>query len=156
MHRRAAATERRVRAGARGAAVAADHGPRGRPVAAAGRSRLVGAVRDAWSVAIKIGSKPHRFIRIWAVVVDGRIYARSWSLSPGGWYRTLFTEKHGVLQVAGKTAPFRAVRARGEALKAAIDRAYLKKYPRPSEAHYARDLCGPASRGSTVELRLDG
>lgn len=106
-------------------------------------------------MAIRIGSKPHRFIRIWAVVVDGRVYARSWSLSPGGWYRTLVAEKHGTLQVGGKTAPFRAVRARGQSLKAAIDRAYLKKYPRPSEAHYARDLCGPRSRGSTLELRLE-
>jgi hypothetical protein len=154
MHRRAAATQRRVRAGARGATVAADRGPRGRPVAP-GRSRLVGAVRDSWSVAIKIGSKPHRFIRIWAVVVGGRIYARSWSLSPGGWYRTLVADKHGLLQISGKTAPFRAVRGRGEALKAAIDRAYLKKYPRPGEAHYARDLCGPASRSSTVEFRIE-
>ena len=86
--------------------------------------------------------------------MDGRIYARSWSLSPGGWYRTLVAEKRGVLQISGKTAPFRAVHARGEALKAAIDRAYLAKYARPGEVRYARDLCQPASRGSTVELRL--
>ena len=116
---------------------------------------LVVAVRDAWSIAIKAGSRPHRFIRIWAVVVGGRAYARSWSLSPGGWYRTLVAEKHGVLQVGRKAAPFRAARARGESLKAAVDRAYLRKYSRPGEAHYARDLCGPRSRATTVELRLD-
>jgi len=116
---------------------------------------LVPAVRDAWSIAIMAGSKPHRFIRIWAVVVEGRVYARSWGLSPGGWYRTLVSEKQGVLQVGRKTAPFRAVRARGDALKAAVDRAYLRKYPRPAEAHYARDLCGPRSRATTLELRLE-
>lgn len=115
---------------------------------------LVSDVRDAWSVAIRVGSKPHRFIRIWAVVVDGRVFARSWSLSPGGWYRTLVAERHGVLQVGRKAAPFRAVRARGGSLKAAVDRAYLGKYPRPGEAHYARDLCRPRSRATTMELRL--
>ena len=118
-------------------------------------SDLVSAVRDAWSIAIKAGAKPHRFIRIWAVVVGGRVYARSWSLSPGGWYRTLVAEKHGVLQVGRKAAPFRAVRARGEPLKAAVDRAYLRKYPRPGEAPYARDLCRERSRATTLELRLE-
>jgi hypothetical protein len=86
-------------------------------------------------------------------VVGGRIYARSWSLSPGGWYETLVAEKQGVLQVGRKAVPFRGVRARGETLRSAVDRAYLRKYARPSEAHYARDLCGPRSRATTVELR---
>jgi hypothetical protein len=118
-------------------------------------ANLVGAARDAWSVAIRVGSKPHRFIRIWAVVVAGRIYARSWSQTPGGWYKTLVGEKRGILQVGRKEAPFRGVRARDEKLKAAIDRAYLRKYPRPSEVQYARDLCSPRSRATTLELRLE-
>jgi hypothetical protein len=114
---------------------------------------IVPAARDAWSVAVRVGPNPHRFIRIWAVVVGGRIYARSWSLSPGGWYETLVAEKQGVLQVGRKAVPFRGVRARGEALRSSVDRAYLRKYARPSEAHYARDLCEPRSRATTVELR---
>ena len=83
------------------------------------------------------------------------MFARSWSLTPGGWYRTLVAEKRGVLQVGRRAAPIRAVRARGEALKAAVDRAYLRKYPRPAEAHYARDLCGARSRATTLELRQE-
>src|SRR5512146_2430487 len=77
-------------------------------------TRLVAAAAAAWSIAIRVGES-HRFIRIWAVVVDGRIYARSWSLSPGGWYRALATEKAGTLQVGRYGSPFRAVHARGEA-----------------------------------------
>jgi len=114
---------------------------------------IVPAVRDAWSVGIRVGSKPHRFIRVWAVVVAGRVYARSWSLSPGGWCKTLVAEKGGVLQVGRTAVSFRGVRARGEALRSAVDRAYLRKYARPAEAHYARDLCGARSRATTVEFR---
>jgi hypothetical protein len=113
----------------------------------------VAAAATAWSIALRVGES-HRFIRIWAVVVDGRVYARSWSLSPGGWYRTLVSEKAGTLQVGRHGSAFRAVRARGEALRKAVDRAYLKKYRRPAEVKYAVDLCRPTSRGSTVELRL--
>lgn len=116
---------------------------------------VVAAIRDGWSIAIRAGSKPHRFIRIWAVVVEGRVFVRSWSLEPGSWYRTLLVEPHGVVQVGRKTASYRAARARGEALKAAVDRAYLRKYARPGEAGYARDLCGSRSRATTTELVLD-
>ncbi len=116
---------------------------------------VVGAIRDGWSIAIRAGSKPHRFIRIWAVVVEGRVFVRSWSLKPRSWYRTLLVEPHGAVRVGRKTVSFRAARARGERLKAAVDGAYLTKYARPSEVRYARDLCGPRSRSTTTELILD-
>jgi hypothetical protein len=116
---------------------------------------VIAAVRDTWSIAIRAGSKPHRFIRIWAVVVEGRVFVRSWSLEPRSWYRTLLVEPAGVVRVGRKELPFRAARARGEALKTAVDRAYLRKYARPSEAGYARDLCGRRSRATTTELILD-
>lgn len=122
----------------------------------AGRSApdVVAAIRDAWSIAVRAGAKPHRFIRIWAVVVEGRVFVRSWSLSPRGWYRTLLVEGQGVVRVGGRELPFRAAPARGTPLTAAVDRGYLKKYTRPGEARYARDLCGPRSRATTTELVL--
>jgi hypothetical protein len=116
---------------------------------------VIAAVRDAWSIAIRAGSKPHRFIRIWAVVVEGRVFVRSWSLEPRSWYRTLLVEPVGVVRIGRKEIPFRPRRARGESLKAAVDRAYLRKYARPGEARYARDLCGARSRATTTELILD-
>ncbi len=116
---------------------------------------VIATIRDGWSIAIRAGSKPHRFIRIWAVVVRGRVFVRSWSLRPRSWYRTLLVEPSGVVRVGRRTVPFRPARVRSELLKAAVDRAYLRKYARPGEARYARDLCGPRSRSSTTELVLD-
>jgi len=116
---------------------------------------VIAAVREGWSIAIRAGSKPHRFIRVWAVVVHGRVFVRSWSLRPRGWYRTLLVEPSGVVRVDRKELSFRAARVRGEPVKAAVDRAYLRKYARPDEARYARDLCGPRSRATTTELILD-
>jgi hypothetical protein len=118
-------------------------------------AEVLAAIRGDWSIAIRTGSKPHRFIRVWAVVVGGRVFARSWSLKPRSWYRTLLVEPHGVVRVGRVTIPFRAARARGEELRAAVDRAYLRKYARPSEVRYARDLCGPRSRATTTELVLN-
>ncbi len=118
-------------------------------------ANVIGAIREGWSIAIRAGSKPHRFIRIWAVVVRGRVFVRSWSLKPGGWYRTLLAEPWGESRVGRHELPFRAARPRGEALKAAVDRAYLRKYARPAEVRYARDLCGPRCRATTTELILE-
>ena len=113
------------------------------------------AIREGWSIAIRVGSKPHRFIRIWAVVVRGRVFVRSWGLKPRGWYRRLVVERAGLVRVGAHELPFRAARARGEALKTAVDRAYLRKYARPGEARYARDLCGAKCRATTMELILE-
>ena len=88
-------------------------------------------------------------------MVEGRVFVRSWSLSARGWYRTLLVEPLGAVQVGRRTMSFRAARPRGEPLRAAVDRAYLRKYARPSEAHYARDLCERRSRATTTELILD-
>jgi hypothetical protein len=118
-------------------------------------SGVVASIRDAWSIGIRAGSRPHRLIRIWVVVVRGRVFVRSWSLAPRSWCRTLLVEPLGVAQVGRKQLPFRAARARGEALKSAVDRAYLRKYARATEVRYARDLCGPRSRATTTELILN-
>jgi hypothetical protein len=115
-------------------------------------SDVVAAIREGWSIAVRAGSKPHRFIRIWAVVVRGRVFVRSWSLEVGGWYRTLLVEPSGVARVGHHELPFRAARARGDDLKAAVDRAYLRKYARSGEVRYARGLCAPKCRATTTEL----
>ena len=41
---------------------------------------------------IRAGNRMHRFIGIWVVVVDDRVFVRSWSLKPQGWYRTFLAE----------------------------------------------------------------
>ena len=56
-------------------------------------------------------------IGIWAVVVDGRVFARSWKQSAGGWCRTFLDDPLGVLEVGGRRVRIRAVRARGERIR---------------------------------------
>src|SRR6266481_9020983 len=89
---------------------------------------IVNAIRDAKILGIRAGTKPHRIIGIWAVVVEGRVFVRSWSLKPRSWYRTFLEEPRGAIQVAGREIPVRAARTRSERLKDAVDRAYLEKY----------------------------
>jgi hypothetical protein len=117
--------------------------------------RLVAVIQGGRRIALVAGSKPHRFTSLWAVVVDGRVFVRSWSVKPRSWYRTLLEEPRGVLKVREREVPFCAVRTRSTVMKAAVDRAYRAKYDHAGELRYTRDMTGPKSRATTTELVLD-
>src|SRR6185503_4208669 len=101
---------------------------------------VVAAVRDGKILGIRAGTQAHRFIGIWAVVVEGRIFVRSWSLKPRSWYRTFLEEPRGAINVGGREIPVRAIATRGERLKDAVSLAYLAKYDTRASLKYARDL----------------
>jgi len=113
---------------------------------------VVAAVREGQVVGIRAGTRPHRIIGIWAVVVEGRVFVRSWSLKPRSWYRTFLEDPRGVIQVGNRRIAVRAVRTRSERLKDLVSRAYLAKYHTPGSIRFARDLGRARSRATTTEL----
>jgi hypothetical protein len=69
-------------------------------------------------LGIKAGARSdHRVIGIWGVVVDGRVFVRSWTLKSGGWYRTFLEDPLGVLQFGRREVRVRAVLARSERIR---------------------------------------
>ncbi len=113
---------------------------------------LITALHDGKIVRIKAGAR-HRFIGIWGVVVQGRLFVRSWSVKARSWYRTFLRNPHGFIQLGNRVLPVRAVRTRSRRLRAAVDRAYLKKYGRGWQLKFAKDMVSPKSRATTIELR---
>ena len=113
---------------------------------------VLAAIRDGKIIGLRAGTGPHRFIGIWAVVVEGRVFVRSWSLKPRSWYRTFLEEPRGAITVGDREIAVRAVRTRSERLKDAVDRAYLEKYHTPGSIKYAQDLGSEKSRATTTEL----
>ncbi|HWP41846.1 MAG TPA: DUF2255 family protein [Blastocatellia bacterium] len=113
---------------------------------------ILAAINKCKIIGLRAGIEPHRFIGIWAVVVEKRVFVRSWSLKPRSWYRTFLEEPRGFIQVGDSEIAVRAVRTRSERLKSAIDRAYLEKYNTPGSVKYARDLGRKKSRETTTEL----
>ena len=113
---------------------------------------ILSAIRKGMIIGLRAGTQPHRFIALWVVVVEGRVFVRSWSLKPRSWYGTFLAEPCGVIQVAGDEFPIRAVHTRSERLKRLVDRAYLEKYHTPASIKFARDLGRPKSRATTTEL----
>ena len=110
------------------------------------------AIRDGKILGIRAGTKPHRVIGIWAVVVEGRVFVRSWTVKPSGWYRALREEPQGVIEVEKKKLRFRSVFTRGERLRKAVDRAYVAKFRTPWAAKLARAFKTKERRATTTEL----
>ena len=111
------------------------------------------AIRDGKILGIRAGTKPHRVIGIWAVVLENRVFVRSWTVKPDGWYRALREEPQGVIEVAKQRLRFRAVFTRSERLRKAVDRAYLAKFRTPWAAKLARAFKTEKRRATTTELR---
>ena len=111
------------------------------------------AIRDGKILGIRAGTKPHRVIGIWAVVVENRVFVRSWTVKPDGWYRALREDPQGVIEVAKQRLRFRAVFTRSERLSKAVDRAYLAKFRTPWAAKLARAFKTEKRRATTTELR---
>jgi len=118
------------------------------------RRDLVAALSKGKVLRIRAGIGEHRFIGIWVVVVDDRVFVRSWSMKPEGWYRTFLNQPSGAIQVAGEEIAVGAVPIKDKRLRDAIDRAYLEKYNSKGSLKYAKDLCTPKSRATTLELVL--
>lgn len=94
----------------------------------------------------------HRFIGVWPVVVEGRVFVRSWSLKPDGWFHAFLRDARGAIQIRDREIPVRAVRVRSERLKAAVDRAYAEKYDTPGALKYVRDFHTSKRRDTTTEF----
>lgn len=116
-------------------------------------SKAIAAALDKSKIlGIRAGRAPHRFIGIWVVVVEGRVFVRSWTLKPGGWYRTFLEDPQGTIQVGDRELPVRAQRTTSERLRKAVDQAYRMKYPTPWSRGYVRGFARGRRRESTTEL----
>ena len=110
------------------------------------------ALRQGQGLRIRAGTGAHRFIGIWCVIVKDRVFVRSWSVKPNGWYRVFLKEPRGSIQTAAGEIAIRVVRIQNETLRDAIDHAYLDKYDTPGALKYAKDLARAKSRATTIEL----
>lgn len=86
------------------------------------------------------------------VVVEGRVFIRSWSMKPRSWWRTFLEDPHGIIVIGKQEIPIRAVQTRSERLKDLVSAAYKEKYNTPGSVQYVKDMSKKKSRDTTTEL----
>jgi len=117
-------------------------------------SRAVVQAADAAKImGIKAGARSdHKFIGVWPVVVGGRVYARSWTLKKDGWYHMFLDDPLGLIQVGDREIRVRAVPARGERVRDAVEDAYAAKYTTKASQKYVRGFRTARRREATIEF----
>lgn len=97
----------------------------------------------------------HRHTGVWVVVVDGRVFVRSWNDKPTGWYRALRAEPLGTIAFGGKSGreiPIRARPVRGARILTAVTAAYARKYDTPASLKWVRGFAEASREATTMEL----
>jgi hypothetical protein len=114
---------------------------------------VVAAVDASKILGVRAGARSdHRFTGIWPVVVEGRVFGRSWTRKPEGWYRTFLDDPLGTIQVGDREVRIRAVPVRSERMRDAVELAYAKKYRTPGSLEYVRGFRTQARREATMEF----
>jgi len=119
------------------------------------REDILATIHKDRILGIRAGSdSDHRVIGIWAVVVDGRVFVRSYTMKPRSWWRTLLEDPYGEIFVAKRKRgiKIRAVQVKSEKLKEAVSAAYKEKYNTPGSVGYVADMSRSPSRDTTTEL----
>ena len=115
-------------------------------------SRRVAATIDATKyMRIRAGDE-HRFIVIWVVVVEGRVFVRPWNDKARGWYRAFLDDPCGAIEVNDREVLVRAKPARGKKLNDAVDAAYAAKYTTKVNQKYVKGFATTRRRGTTLKL----
>jgi hypothetical protein len=114
---------------------------------------VIAAIDAAKILGVRAGAESdHKFVGVWPVVVKGRAYARSWTLSKGGWYRTFLDDSRGVIQVGEREIRIRAVPARSERVRDAVEAAYAEKYNTKASQKWVRGFRSARRREATMEF----
>lgn len=111
------------------------------------------SIRKEKIIGIRAGSdSTHRVIGIWAVVVERRVFVRSWSMKPRSWWRSFLEDPQGIMTVGTQEFRIRSIQTRSERLKDLVSAAYREKYNTPGSVQFVKDMSRKKSRDTTTEL----
>ena len=112
---------------------------------------VVDAFNNAKILGVRSGSE-HKHTGIWVVVVNGRVYVRSWNDKPTGWFRAFKREPEGWVQVGERELPVRARFPRSANILEAVTNAYAQKYNTKGSRKWVEGFAEPARQLTTLEF----
>lgn len=114
---------------------------------------IVEALSKAKILGVRAGNE-HRYTGVWLVVIEGRLFVRSWNDKPTGWFRAFKAEPEGTVQVGTQEISVRAKPVRSARLRAAVTAAYGQKYNTKGSQKWVEGFAEPARELTTLEFVL--
>ncbi|MGH7461147.1 MAG: nitroreductase/quinone reductase family protein [Longimicrobiales bacterium] len=112
---------------------------------------LLQALQEAKILGVRAG-REHRYTAVWVVVIEGRVFVRSWSDKQTGWYRAFLAEPLGSMQVGQREIAMRAKNTRSQRLREAVSLAYGEKYNTKASQTWVQGFAEPERMSTTLEL----
>lgn len=112
---------------------------------------IVEVLRKAMILGVRAG-KEHRYTGVWVVVVNGRVFVRSWSDKPTGWFRAFREQPCGMIQAAKLEISVRARFTRSESMRHAVTVAFGEKYHTKGSQRWVEGFAEPKREATTLEF----
>ena len=115
---------------------------------------VVEEFRKAKIMGVRAGAE-HRYTGVWVVVVDGRVFARSWNDKPTGWFQAFRKQTRGTVQVGELELSVRGRVVRSARIRDAVTAAYGEKYPTKGSRKWVEGFAEPERVVNTIEFIPD-
>ncbi len=115
---------------------------------------VVEALRSAKIIGVRAGDE-HRYTGVWVVVVDGRVFVRSWNDKPTGWFRAFRKQPSGTIQAGEMEISVRAKPVRSARIRDAVTVAFGEKYNTKASRKWVEGFAEPTRAMTTLEFVPD-
>jgi len=112
---------------------------------------IIEAARKAKILGVRAGTE-HRYTGVWLVVVDDRVFARSWYDKPTGWFRAFKKEPTGMIQIGKLEIPVRGKPVRSARIRDAVTAAFAEKYNTKGSRVWVEGFAEPERVLNTLEF----
>jgi len=115
---------------------------------------VVEEFRKAKIMGVRAGAE-HRYTGVWVVVVDDRVFARSWTDKSTGWFQAFRKQARGTVQVGELELSVRGRVVRSGRIRDAVTAAYGEKYPTKGSRKWVEGFAEPERVVNTIEFIPD-
>lgn len=112
---------------------------------------VVAALSKAKILGVRAGTE-HRYTGIWVVVVEGRVFVRSWNDKPSGWFQAFRKQPNGTIQVGELEILVRGKVVRSARIRDAVTVAFGEKYNTKGSQKWVEGFAEPSRVITTLEF----
>ena len=112
---------------------------------------VIEALRKAKTLGVRAGTE-HRYTSVWLVVVDDRVFVRSWNDKPTGWFQAFKAQPRGSIQAGKLQIPVRAKAPRSARILDAVTAAFAEKYNTKGSRKWVEGFAEPSRVATTLEF----
>ena len=112
---------------------------------------VIDAIDKSKTLGVRSGTE-HRYTGVWVVVVNNRVFVRSWNDKPTGWFRAFKKEATGTIQIGDLEVSVRAKLVRSARIRDAVTLALGEKYNTRGSVKWVEGFAEPPRVLTTLEF----